>query len=262
MLRRVFKMVVCTMSVACMALNAESQTKPETKGIEFRIDTDVYVDESKPPVASTKTLFLRDRVIECDDAKQRAMMLEYSTQQIVLVDLANHRSCRIEMASLESKLSSLKSQMTPEQTKAWASSELPKDAGNGYEVIQSDNLKYQFKTSAPRREEFAIAYSEFADWSVRVNAVYPPYKPPLLRMQLNQYLGEQRKLPIEVRLTDLRSKNATPVVARVLVQEMLSRQDQERIKNLDALVASLKFVTDQDFFQIPAVASTKPQSAK
>ncbi|MFN7625966.1 MAG: hypothetical protein ACK5PZ_03975, partial [Pirellula sp.] len=163
MLRRVFKMVVCTMSVACMALNAESQTKPETKGIEFRIDTDVYVDESKPPVASTKTLFLRDRVIECDDAKQRAMMLEYSTQQIVLVDLANHRSCRIEMASLESKLSSLKSQMTPEQTKAWASSELPKDAGNGYEVIQSDNLKYQFKTSAPRREEFAIAYSEFAD---------------------------------------------------------------------------------------------------
>ena len=103
------------MSVACMALNAESQTKPEPKGIEFRIDTDVYVDESKPPVASTKTLFLRDRVIECDDAKQRAMILEYSTQQIVLVDLAAHRSCRMEMAALESKLSSLKTQMTPEQ---------------------------------------------------------------------------------------------------------------------------------------------------
>jgi hypothetical protein len=81
-------------------------------------------------------------------------------------------------------------------------------------------------------------------------------------MQLNQYLGEQRKLPIEVRLTDLRSKNATPVVARVLVQEMLSRQDQERIRNLDAVVASLKVVTDQDFFQVPAVANTKTQSAK
>lgn len=262
MLRRIFMMVVCTMSVAWMALNAAAQTKPEAKGIEFRIDTDVYVDESKPPIASTKTLFLRDRVIECDDAKQRAMILEYSTQQIVLADLATHRSCRIEMASLESKLSSLKSQMTPEQVKAWASSAMPQDAGNGYEVIQSDNLRYQFKTMAPRNEEFATAYSEFADWSVRVNAIYPPYKPPLLRMQLNQYLGEQRKLPIEVRLTDLRSKNATPVVARVLVQEMLSRQDQERVKNLDAVVASLKTVTDQDFFQIPAVANSKPQSAK
>ena len=168
----------------------------------------------------------------------------------------------MEMATLESKLSSLKTQMTPEQMKAWASSEVPTDSGNGYEFIQSENLKYQFKTSTPRNEEFAIAYSEFADWSVRVNAIYPPYKPPLLRMQLNQYLGEQRKLPIEVRLTDLRSKNATPVVARVLVQEMLSRQDHERIRNLDAVVASLKVVTDQDFFQVPAVANTKTQSAK
>lgn len=262
MLRRILYMVVCLMSVACMALNAESQTKPDLKSIEFRIDTDVYVDESKPPVATTKTIFLRDRVVECDDAKQRAMILEYSAQQIVLVDLATHRSCRIEMASLESKLSALKIQMTPEQMKAWSSSEEPKGVGNGYEVIQSDNLQYQFKTSSPRNQELAAAYSEFADWSVRVNAIYPPYKPPLLRMQLNQYLGEQRKLPIEVRLTDLRAKNATPLVARVLVQEMLTRQDQERIKNLDAVVASLKMVTDQDFFQVPAVANAKPQSAK
>jgi len=32
--------------------------------IEFRIDTDIYSDESKPPIHNTQTMFLSTRTIE------------------------------------------------------------------------------------------------------------------------------------------------------------------------------------------------------
>ena len=223
--------------------------------IEFRIDTDVYLNESRPPIASTKTLFLKDRIIDWDDASRRMMCIDLATQQIELADFASQRRCRIDRVDLETRLGQLRSQLTPDQLRAWSSPSGPAPDGPGYEMLQSSMLRYRFKSIEPRHPQMAMAYAEFANCSVELNAVHPPFKPPLLRLQLNDYLRDQNRLPTEVQLIDVRSTASDPLVARLLVQESLTKQDRERVKDWEVLVATLKMVSADEYFQSQRVAS-------
>jgi hypothetical protein len=238
------------------------QSPIDTREVEFRIDTDVYLDESKPPVTSTKTMFLQDRCMEWDDTNQRLMIIDFGTQRIELADFKSKRTCTVDMAEIESKLDALKAQMTSEQLQMWSSPNPPDADAEGNGSIQSTRIKYQFKSTSPRVPAMSGAYSDFANWSVRLSAIYPPFKPPLLRLQLNEYLAEAQRLPVEIRLWDLRSKSAEPVVARMLVQEGLTRQDKARIQDWSLLSGTLKSVPPAEFFQPPSMANTKPTQAK
>jgi hypothetical protein len=99
----------------------------------------------------------------------------------------------------------------------------------------------------------ATQYADFADWSVKMHAVNPPYKPPLLRMQLNAYLRAQGELPTEIRLTDLRSDpnrtiSSKPVIARLIVQDQLTGQDSDRVGDWEVLASTLKTVSEVEYF--------------
>jgi hypothetical protein len=258
-----YLMLLLAVAFSASSSIAQSGNEQKVKEVlEFRIDTDVYLDQSKPPVSSTKTIFLRNRIIDWDDAKRRMLSIDLASQQIELADFSTQRRCRIDMRVLESRMSNLRSQLTPEQVQAWSSTAQPVPDGEGYERIQSGNLMYRFKAIHPKHPQMAIDYSEFANWTVQVSAIYPPYKPPLLRMQLNDFLAEQQRLPMEVQLIDLRSTSQEPVVARLLVQETLSNQDRERVKDWDVLVATLKLVSDTEYFPSQRLASERSAESK
>ena len=95
----------------------------------------------------------------------------------------------------------------------------------------------------------AVQYADFADWSVKMHAVNPPYKPPLLRMQLNAMLRDRRELPTEIQLSDLRSGNSKPIVARLIVQNQLTGLDLDRIRDWEVLTATLKSVSEGEYFR-------------
>lgn len=234
---------------------------PSNVPLEFRIDTDVYIDSTRPPVASTQTLFFQDRIIDWDDAQRRMLRIDPATSQIELADFAQQRRCRIDMKQLEARLSDLRTQLTQEQIKAWSS---PQEArqDQGWMLLESGNLRYRFKTIAPRQPAMAAAYADFANWSVQVSAVYPPYKPPLLRLQLNEYLAQNGLLPTEIQLTDLRSQSKDTLTARILVQDALTAQDRERVKDWDVLVQTLKLVSDTEFFQADRVSRQRNSNTK
>jgi hypothetical protein len=250
---------ILSIAISHDAVSQSAKAVPEP--LEFRIDTDVYLDQAKPPIASTKTLFLMDRIVDWDEDNRSMMSIDLSSQQIELSDFSSQRRCRIDMRELSAKLITLRSQLTPEQVQAWSSSSGPIDE-NGTMSLASGNLRYRFKTIQPRNPEMAALYAEFANWSIQVSAVYPPFKPPLLRLQLNDYLAEQKCLPTEVQLTDLRSASNEPMVARLLVQESLTKQDRERLKDWDVLVATLKLVSDSEFFQSKRLANDRKSSPK
>lgn len=251
--------VLTIIASSCTAQSTASTGS--SASVEFRIDTDVYTDPSRPPVASNKTLFVSNRIIDWDEANRRMMRIDLAGDQIELADFSTQRRCRIEMHRLAAQLSELKTQLTPEQEQAWASPNGPIAESGGF-LLESKNQQYRFKTAQPRDPSMAAAYAEFADWSVHVSALYPPYKPPLLRMQLNAYLSESGMLPTEIQLTDLRSTTKDVLVARILVQDSLTNQDRERIKDWDVLVQTLKMVSDQEFFQADRVARQRKPNTK
>jgi hypothetical protein len=256
--------------IALIAMPFSSLLQPQAIGqsltaardLEFRIDTDVYSDESKPPVTSTKAMFLKDRALEWDDSHQRLMVIDYAKGLIELADFRSKRTCTLSMVELESKLDQLRAELSEDQIRNWASPVPPQALPDGSEVLQSERIKYQFIASRPKLPGMSSAYAEFADWSVRVAAVYPPFKPPLLRLQLNQHLLETERLPTEIKLWDLRSKNPEPIVARLLIQEGLSDQDRQRISDWSTLSATLKPVSPSEYFQSPSIANSKTTPAK
>ena len=243
--------------MASSALGQSSTPVP----LEFRIDTDVYVDTSRPPIASTQTLFFQDRIVDWDDSRRRMMRIDLRSQQIELADFENQRRCRIDVGQLASRMSELKSQLSQEQVQAWASAKEPVESDGGY-LLESGNLRYRFTAATPFHPEAARAYAEFADLSVQVSAIYPPYKPPLLRLQLNEFLSRNSLLPLEIQLTDLRAKSKDCITARVLVRNSLTSQDRERMKDWDVLVQTLKVVSETEFFQADRTARQKQTSLK
>jgi hypothetical protein len=248
---------VISSTISSTALGQSISATP----LEFRIDTDVYVDTSRPPVASTQTLFLQNRVIDWDDGRRRMMRIDLQSQQIELADFASQRRCRVDIGQLASRVAELKSQLSQEQIQAWASAKEPIESEGGY-LLESGNLRYRFTAAAPFHPDAAAAYAEFANLSVHVSAIYPPYKPPLLRLQLNEFFSQNSLLPLEIQLMDLRAKSSDYVTARLLVQSALTAQDRERVKDWDVLVQTLKMVSDTEFFQAERNARQKSSVLK
>ena len=249
-------------TVALLAVQVAGQSAAPSWDVEFRIDTDVYADESKPPIISTKVMFLKDRILEWDDSHERLMVIDYPNQQIVLADFKSRRTCTLGMVEMESKLDALRAELTEDQIKQWSSMVPPSSEADGSEILQSERIKYQFRAVTPRISGMSTAYADFADWAVRVSAVYPPFKPPLLRMQLNQHCKELGRLPTEIRLWDLRAQSAQPLVARMLVQEGLTDKDKMRVRDWSTLSSTLKPVSADEYFKSPSVASSKSISGK
>lgn len=217
--------------------------------VEFRIDTDIYSDESKPPIHTTQTMFLSTRTVEWDDTNRRLLIVDYPSASVTIADLSAQKKCRIDMQQLEDRLSNLRSQMTSQEIATWTSSGTAQLDASGFYEMSCERSSYRFKTKAPAKEKMAIEYAEFADWSVKMHAVNPPYKPPLLRLQLNTFLKDQRELPSEIRLRDLRSTNSKPIVARLIVQDKLTGQDMDRVRDWEVLTATLKSVTEVEYFR-------------
>ena len=217
---------------------------------EFRIDTDIYSDEHKPPIHTTQTMFLDSRTIEWDDTNRRLILVDYQDQSVTLADLAAQKKCRISMGELDERLSKLRSQLTTQETATWTSLASAQLSEDGFYELASERSAYRFKTKSPRFEQMAIGYANFADWSVKINAVNPPYKPPLLRLQLNQFLRDHRILPVEIRLSDTRSAAHKPIVARLIVQDQLTAQDLDRIRDWEVLTSTLKTVSEVEYFRL------------
>lgn len=244
--------IVFAMFFSCiMQSKTNGQTVDKTG---FRIDTDIYSDESKPPINTTQTVFLGNRVIEWDDTNQRLILVDYQDGSLTVADLKAQKKCKLNLGDLKSRLEELKGQMSSEQIATWTSSTQPIRNQLGFTVLGSQRANYQFKTVAPSSPKMASDYADFADWSVRLHAVYPPYKPPLLRMQLNEHLRTTQELPSEIKLSDPRQSIVKPVIARLIVQDRLSRQDQERVRDWEVLAGTLKLVSDAEYFR-PSVAN-------
>lgn len=234
---------------------------------QFRIDTDLYRDESKKPFASVQTIFVDGRYIEIDDGEKRINVFDTNTERITLIDLNRKCQTQIEMRSLDTSLNSLLSAVRPQFQPVFLNGGEPVVEPTGHVMIgakvENSELKYRFKGVTPNDEAMAILYANYADWSVKLNAVYPPKRPPQVRTRVYEYLAMRALLPSEIRLTATRSGHTDEVVAKIIVQNTLSQRDQSQLTQLTALLQECKPVSPEDFFQgFGAAIAQQPPGTK
>lgn len=226
------------------------------KTIDFRIDIDIYGDVSKPPIKQTQTIFASGQYIELEDDTHRVTVIDPKNSRITILDSNKKTLVHLEMSALESRLSGALAKLTEEQRRWFSSDGEPSLGTDNYVDFGNERLRYRFRAVTPSNSEIATSYGDFANWSVRINALFNQ-TPPVLRMQLNELLISQRQLPAELRrLTVVGPQNdkdphskTEEIVARLIYKESLSDNDRTRIATVLKSMGEYKPLTEKEFFR-------------
>jgi len=159
------------------------------------------------------------------------------------------------MSALESQFNSVLQKLTEDERRKFSSNGEPALEGDLI-VIGNERMLYKFRTIVPSNPDIAKSYGDFANWSVRINALFN-HTPPFLRMQLNQMLIDQRQLPSELRrvtvLTppsaELPQGKTKEVVARMFLNEKLSSDDRARVATVLKSINEYVKTSDKAFFR-------------
>ncbi len=247
------KLVVWGLTCFLLAGGLHGQTIQNST--DFRIDIDIYEDgESKPPI-NIKTIFVEGKCIELDDERHRVTVVDPGLGNITILDSAQKSRVSLEMNAIESRFNGVLQKMTEDERRKFASNGGPTLVGELI-VLGNDRLLYKFLPMTPENPNIAVRYGDFANWSVRINALFNR-TPPVLRMQLNQILIDQRQLPSELRrITVLTPPSADQphgktkeIVARMFLNEKLSSDDRTRVASVLKSMNEYTKLSDKEFFR-------------
>jgi hypothetical protein len=130
-----------------------------------------------------------------------------------------------------------------------ASEQVAFDDEEGTCTVGIKQINYVATTQKPPTAIIAQQYADFANWSARLNAVYPPQRPPYVRMRLNDELGSRGFLPAEIIITTtLASGKPSTARCRLLALWLLSKDDQAAIKSVGEKLAKYSKLDPGKYF--------------
>lgn len=214
----------------------------------MRIDVDIYAKESAPPLEQYKTYFTETLTIETDHSNSLVKILDRTNRTLTVAD-NNRRVCFvIELDSLESMLAELNSLSLKSARKQESKGDV-QVVKSEVVRIENEQVAYEAKLDKGPFNELTLRYLEHVDWSTKIAAVFPPKRPPQIRLALNEYLLEKQSLPIELRRRTKASRTGDEIVAKLIIPTSPSSADAESVARILANVQELKVVSAQEYFQ-------------
>ena len=219
----------------------------------FRVDTDIFVGDSAKPVRQNITLFHQGVCFDfASDDSLTLMIVDTSQGRITLLDPNRRLKTSIETAEL--------ARLSAEARKEAQQSELAKVLAAATEVkvnektgaleVGGPQFFYQASLQAPPDAEMARLYADFADWSARLSAIYPPHFPPYVRLALNRAITEKGMLPAELTRTIQQNGQTSQVRCRLHPSWQLNSDDQSKITSAQQMLAEFKEVSAKEYFSL------------
>jgi len=182
----------------------------------LRIETEVFADDEKLPVARSLTLF-RNRVAwdfletlskgeASSDEPAEFVLHDPARERIVLVDPARHVKTQLDTLRLERLRSSLGAwaRKSDDPVMRWAGGP---DFGQGMKeedhsiVLAGPRVRYEVDFEPAEDPAIAEEYRRFADAALLVKAlVHPGGLPPFPRIAINRRVAAAAGIPVAVRL--------------------------------------------------------------
>ena len=178
-------------------------------------------------------------------------MIDPQRNRIILLDGKRNIQTTIDMAELSKYVESAKLQAHSPDLKLMlkASEQVSFDDQTKTCTVGIKQMSYVATTQKPPETIIAEQFADFANWSARLNAVYPPQRPPYVRMRLNDELGSRGFLPAEIDVTTtLASGKPTSVRCHLIALWLLSRDDQAAIKGVGEKLAKYSKLDPSKYF--------------
>ena len=263
----------CLLAAALFSFAAATSRGDESEAM-LRVESEVFVDGEKEPVARSLTLFRNGLAWDFLEQPKAAGKGESDLTEIVLHDPVRERAVVVDpKRNLKTQIDSLRLERLSASLSAWARKSDDRlvrwaggpDFGDGFREEDSKleligpRVRYEVEFATADSEDDAQRYRRFADTAMLLKALlHPGGIPPFPRLAINRRVAALGGIPATVTL-EIDSKaalvGARPQVMRSVhkVHPRLVAGDLQRIEDAEAHIAVAE--------QVDLAAFMEPQPA-
>jgi hypothetical protein len=238
-----------------------------TAAQDFRVETEVYLDQAREPAYESLTLFtgdvIYDYLLAPDEESttfdiRETTMFDIRRGKLVLLDPRRQVKTSLTTEQLAEFSAAIKQRGTAQGPPDLFQPvfETSFDAEQNRLTLASDRLTYSAKAVPARHESGAHRYRQFADWYARLNAIRPGNVPPFGRLELNQALAERGLIPQEIERTVVVDRPVADKTryakSKHTVTWLISGTDQGRIDQTGHDLAKFQEVAPSEYWREPA----------
>jgi len=244
----------------------------------FRMDTQVFAQNNKKPIADTLTIFTQGRVydfvLDENAAIGEITLYDPARGTITLLDVPGERKTVVKTQDLLEQVFALEQHAVSDATDMFAEAARPSftvtsdTEGEGEDEVTTfkfvgKHINYTASGKKPARQDAAREYRNFADWYSLLNSLRPGNLPAGARIELNKQLAAADLIPSEItRVTKEGVLSRTlEVRSHHIVNWTLSGEDQKRLSKAGDYLTQFNSVSFEEYRQ-PAKKLVKKETAK
>lgn len=225
----------------------------------FRVDTDIYLDDTKPPIKRTLTLFSEGVYYDFEETESgQITVVDPGRNRIILLNKNRKVKTLLDTKQIQLTVANARVQADAKYASISKSEFVKTPYGKEEAVVQNDFMEYRATTQQPSQPDMAQQYAEFADWSARLNAIYQPKLPPYLRLDLNRLIAERQVLPSEVKRITRQGGRQMEASCRLIPVWQLSQDDLIKIARCGEMLAVFNDVTVEEYWS-PSVTKASAE---
>ncbi len=233
-------------------------TVSTARGIDFRVENQVYLGSEKTPQVQSTTIFLDGVVYDYLENPREITVFHEARGRFIFLDPVRRVRSELSTEDLESLVRRLKDWAGNQPDKflrflAAPEFEASVDEKTGDRVFQSTWLTYRVSTVQTADAKIAHQYASFSDWYGRLNTrINPGSRPPFARMLVNAELDREQLFPERVHLT-LRPKGNAVLSKKITLRSehklvrQLVESDRRRVAQTDQYMAIFKPVAFEEY---------------
>lgn len=242
---------------AFVAIAVPLATLASVRAQDFRVETEVLVDQADDPVSESLTLFTGDVIYDFLKPNEETTVFDIRNGKIMLLDSRREVKTSLTTEQLAEFSAAIKTRGSAQGPThlfqpTFATSF---DAEQNRLTLSSDHLTYSVKGVPAKHPSGAQRYRQFADWYARLNAIRPGNLPPFGRLELNEALADRGLLPLEIErkvVIDRPVANKTlHAKSKHTVTWLISNTDQGRINQTSHNLARYREVKPSEYWTEP-----------
>lgn len=235
--------VLCMISVSMATSTAIGQ--------EFRITTNVFLEQDEKPISTNLTLFSDAVIYDFAEASSgEVTVFDLNRGRIVLLNPTKQIKTTLTTEFLLMYVKQLRQNASEETNNKLFTADLSEEAEVGTKrfAVSSDNLTYTVDGAAAKFPSAVKRYQYFADWFARLNATRVGNLPPQARIRINQVVADHKMIPETVTRVLKAGIRRQVVRATHHTNWLWTNTDRKRIADVSNQLAQFKEVEHDAYF--------------
>lgn len=234
-----------------------SSIPASAKAEEFRIETEVFVDDAKTSAVDTLTIFSEGVVYDfVRSGAEEITVFDQARNRFVLLDTKRQVKTVLSLDDLLNYVAQMRASLSDEDRNFLLGDEMKANVGDdGWLTLSNGSVTYRVEGEEPKAKAAVSEYRQFADWYARLNSLRPGNTPPFARLQLNSEVASRGWIPktIERTITQRRGLQEKKQVVRSqhIPNWRLSQTDRHQIDRAGRCLADYTDVSLRDYLKLP-----------